>query len=552
MNQFMRAALEAHNQELSNLGVEPDDKPLPELDGEGGLAHPDETANDEVQQRLVAEQENSTALAQELAESETEKEDIATQQYSDTFETAVAAMESLMDLGSAVGYAIESGYHHESANMGFAIALESIVGTVQMSALEDAESNSRALMLRDRSTNWTEAEAVDDAAEEKAKTGGILETIKEKVKAVWRFIVSIARRATDYVMTLLANSKIQQEMIRDGEITARMRDAYKSNFRTDYRLQDKEILSTLNANEGEDPNETFARTASLVGNMPAVIKEIGAFVEDGLDAANYLGDRDINRNDIMGKVASAAKVMTRAFAENNSNPPEYIKSLVRNSNAEVSFSGRLAGGYYVWGEVEERRDQMPKLGMFCARDRAEKPAQSVPLLDPRYIERFNNAMHGLSQMGQKELMEMSRKLKQLSPTRSFSFRKTENIEDDTRFMSACVGEIGKLSIQLANLVTLHILNRMNLVFHRYFMASYKVMEKENQELAELRKSSQEYKEGWVGQQRRKFDEQQFETMERMPGYRAKRAQERDNADRAAEEAENQAAKAKAQADATKA
>lgn len=492
MNQFMRAALEAHGQELQQSALAPaaasadliNDNPELAVQTTEQDAHPDETGTAEIQQRLVAEQERSMQLQEELQLSDADKATDQTGQYVEALETAVAAMESLIDLGTAVGAAIQSNVHHEAANLGFAIALESITNSVAMTdALEDAASEARNLMVY----NTPREKVVAEEVEEQAKTGGILETIKKKIKAIWDFIVGLGRRAVEYIASMFDHSKMQSDLIKNGGFSGEQVQRYmqlhsqNKNVR-EAKITNAEVIKRVGVRKGDSATQIMRSSVDVIDRTPDLLNLMPDFSAAVVAQANAFGSERIQRDRVVESFDKFVKVAQQIYGDHDGGAsrslPDYVKSQVRNSKAEIIASPRLAGGTYIWTEYETNSNpnKLPKIGIYQAVDRAKDNdvAEEIELISPAVINAFAVAINKLTDKSNDLMTKVAANIKKMRQQAPSSFKNVDGIEDNAAWLSSAVGIMSGLAATMANLVRMTFIVRINHAYLAYTRESLRV------------------------------------------------------------------------------
>lgn len=488
MNSILRAAIEAHNTESNTLFGAAAVSPAASTDSAAVLAdttNPEDTGDSEASQKLIVLQEEASQMHAELANARADSEEVKTAEYVDALESCVYALESLLNLGGTVAAAIESGQHSETANCGFAIALESITTRVGITdALEDAASSSRALAIHELKDAPRATKMEAEAVEEQAKTGGILETIKKKAVAVWEFCVRIARQVVDRISDMLQSFVGAKTLFDGGGISEREIDTY---MRTDMDkrkpITDKAIIKQLGVIKDTDFVHMLRASVGALKGTRELLQYAPEFTKAVVSEVNAVGGTGINRNAVIESCKKYASILKVAFHVESEERKagemtEEVKRSIRDKNAEINSSPRLIGGYFIWSEVSKAEEgKMPKVGLYSARDRFDEKdlADEIPPLDNVTLNMGIELISSIEDQTKSKarLTEMAANIQRLRKDAPSRFTNIDKIEDDIAFVSAAMGSMGKMSAELTSTIINTLQTRVLFGIRIYLQASIK-------------------------------------------------------------------------------
>lgn len=458
MNQFLKAALEEISP--SDLNAENPSLAVATLPSEG---------SDETSQKLLIEQERNQQLQLELDDQRDAAATQKTGEFVDALNGAVVAVESLIALGNALGSAIQSGDHSMHGNVGFAVALESITGSIGIrDALEDAESESRALILHE-----LKDEKNPEVAEEKAKTGGIFETVKKKVQQAWEFVLKISRRVVDFIMSGVELVKMMREKVQMPDEEA-LNTMFASKF--DGKITNPDFIKLTGLGKNDQLIGAANQTFIVLDRIKQLLDVYPGFVKSVIGAANEIGNNEAQRPVVIEAANKIGSVLTNVFAVNggNSSLPQDLQKMISNREAKIIASPKLLGGNYIWLEIQEIPDKLPKMSIHLERERVSELPSEVPTIPEAVLRTAKPVLEDLMARGEKRWQEIAMISKNLKTQAPSNFQNMNNVDDAIAFTTGSVGLMGSLTAQMANLIQRYLVLRTFRIFSHWIAESVKV------------------------------------------------------------------------------
>jgi hypothetical protein len=345
--------------------------------------------------------------------------------------------------------------------VGFAYALESISNSVCIfDALEDAASESRALMV---------SELKDDnspEAEEKAKTGGIFETIKKNVAKVWEFVIRMGRRIMDFIRQVIELAKpVSLSSVDLAQLNQYLQDGWKGT------ILDEEFSKLTHVSNPQILIPAANATLETIERLHTLLDVYPGFARTVVNCANELGNNQAQRQATIDATNKMIDTIGHTFGGRNDSLPEDMKVMISNKSAEIKASPMLLGGNYVWLEVERPEGKMPKASIHLNRSREEVKPVELPVIPGQILKKLEPIVGIYFDTSRKRMTEVGAIVKNLKNAAPNGFANVDGIEEGAVFASAAVGVLGGLTAQLCALVHRGLVVRTINVFDRWIVLS---------------------------------------------------------------------------------
>ena len=425
-NSFLRQAMEQYGEQSTA-----------DADEVTAVAAPDDASEVDTAQALSQARIENEELSDELVETQTENEEIITATAADEIDSIEAAVESLNILGKVVASSIASGHYNQYTNAGYAMALESICSAVHLpGASLSAAMEANEIATYDPNVNSGSPEKAAQA-EEKAKSQGIFNTIREKIKQIWKALVTMAKGVVSRIQNVGLAVQFQNQIHSLEGNLEKVTSIAQSNFKG--KIKDEKFIKTVKVLKNTTINKLMLNTSTILDNAmnyAVAYENLSGDILRSMDKA----DNAMQREKIQSNVWSLSDQLITAIGKKGANAPE-VKS------------DPLIGGLVLTVKREKRENGIPKIDLsheFVTGEMATE-VDTMGTIDLNFIGAVLKTIQQHSKEGSplQGVKEAVQKLSEQAPSR---WTNLDKIDDVQQYATAAIGYVAKHAAQLNQII----------------------------------------------------------------------------------------------------